>query len=1104
MARNSILFMQSRRTNFFKETSLLEKNGYDLVVSFFETADESSAEEIDLAVISIDETGQQQSFIKAKEFTALDIPVLFLSLTDDLQVMKKAQEYSPYGYVIKDDKGINLLAAVNTAFSRIMTRDYEQTVPSDSVKKPLKKAGIAYNKLFASMLEAFALHEIICDEEGNPVDYRFLEVNPAFERLTGLKKENVIGKTVLEILPETEFVWIKKYGKVALSGESVTFDDFSQALGKYYHITAFSPQKNRFAVLFTDITEHKKNEEKLLLHSLVLDQIEDRVTVTDLDGVITYINDAEVQTMGYSREELIGSSVEKYGDDFKRGATQQQIIKETLAKGKWSGEVVNKDSQGNDVYFFSRTHLVRDKNGNKIALSGISTDITEIKKAENELKNNYALLKIAGETAKFGGWIVDLNTNICTWSDAVADIHEAPHGYAPPVSEGINFYAPEWRKKISQVFAACAEKGIPYDEEMEIITLKGKRVWARTIGRAVKDETGKITRVQGSFQDITERKKAEQALRESEAFTRTVLDNLPIGIAVNSVAPEAVVFSYMNDKFSEIYRTSRQKLEDSFWDSVYEDSQFRKKLRKRVEADCASGDPQRMRWTGIPVTCKGQETRYITAQNIPIPNRSLMISTVIDITDVKQAQEALHRIEWMLSKKSAAETKYPVPSYGDLSELNSSRLILDSVGKNVLQEIANDFLSLLETSAAIYEKNGDYALGIFASGWCRFMDRASRELCNTEDNRAALQCGKWVCHESCWNEASLPAIESGQPVDIECQGGVRLYAVPIVAGEEIIGAINFGYGDPPRDEKKLNELAEKYRIPLDKLLKKAKEYETRPYYIVETAKDRLKTSAKLIGEIVSRKITQKEILKLNRELEQRVIERTAQLKASVKELEAFSYSVSHDLRAPLRHINGYVDLLNKRYQADLPEKAQYYLNTIADSVEQMGTLITELLQLSKTGRQKVRKARLEMNAPVNEVVAALKQDTVGRDIIWKIEELPQVYGDYSLLKQLWFNLLDNAVKFTRNETPARISIGCREEEKNIIFFVRDNGVGFDMKYANKLFGSFQRLHSRSQFEGTGIGLAIVQRIINKHKGQIWAEAESGKGAAFFFSLPNRD
>lgn len=258
-------------------------------------------------------------------------------------------------------------------------------------------------------------------------------------------------------------------------------------------------------------------------------------------------------------------------------------------------------------------------------------------------------------------------------------------------------------------------------------------------------------------------------------------------------------------------------------------------------------------------------------------------------------------------------------------------------------------------------------------------------------------------------------------------------------------------------------------------------------------------------DITERKKIEETILHLNNELEFKVFERTAQLEASNKELEAFSYSVSHDLRAPLRHINGFVDLLNEKYGNELPEKARHYLETITHASKQMGTLIDDLLRFSRTSRHELKKEWIDMNLVVKDALQQLDPDFRKRSISWNIQNLPKTYCDYSLLKQVWINLIDNALKYTKNNNITIIEIGTHQMGTHYQFYIQDNGVGFDMKYAHKLFGVFQRLHAPTEFEGTGIGLANVQRIIHKHKGTVSAEGEINRGAVFYFTLPkNRE
>jgi len=292
-------------------------------------------------------------------------------------------------------------------------------------------------------------------------------------------------------------------------------------------------------------------------------------------------------------------------------------------------------------------------------------------------------------------------------------------------------------------------------------------------------------------------------------------------------------------------------------------------------------------------------------------------------------------------------------------------------------------------------------------------------------------------------------------------------------------------------------LQKQISVPILALAETARAISDRRDYSVRASK-RGEDELGLLTDAFNHMLAQ--IQTFNQTLEHRVEARTAELEVANKELEAFSYSVSHDLRAPLRAVDGFSQAVLEDYGSKLPAEGHRYLQIIRDGAQRMGVLIDDLLTFSRLSRMDLVRQKVQNRALVDEALRELNSQSDGREIDWRIAELPPCEGDPALLKQVWVNLLSNALKYTRKREAVRIEIGSRRENNQDVFFVRDNGTGFDMQYADKLFGVFQRLHRAEEFEGTGVGLAIVQRIVHRHGGRIWAKAAVDRGAEFSFTL----
>jgi len=662
---------------------------------------------------------------------------------------------------------------------------------------------------------------------------------------------------------------------------------------------------------------------------------------------------------------------------------------------------------GREIQWIYSSSTPEKLSDGSITWYGFNVDITQKRLAEEALRNSEALLNEVGRIAQIGGWDFDPATGNSSWTEEVARIHDLDPKTPSSVPLSISYYSSRSKPVIEKAFLEVVEKAIPYDLELEIISAKGYHKWVRTIGRPVV-ENGKVIKVVGSFQDITDHKKAQEALRESEEKLSTIFDVLPIGI---SLIDNNRGVARMNPVLERIIKLS------------YEDITVGKhRLRKYLRGDGSEMPPSEMASqlaieenrviqdveTGIETESGSVFWTSVSAAPLKVGGLSAVVITM-DINARKHAEEALKLSEARYRNifESAVIGIYRTSPDGKILMANPT--LVKMLGFNSFDELAKRNLN--EQGFEKQSLRND------------FRDRI-------------LVNGSLTAYETEWKRADGSSV-----------------------------------------------------------------------YVSENAKAFYSTNGELvyyegtIEDITDRKKAETEIQKLNETLEERVEERTFQLKEANQELEAFSYSVSHDLRTPLRHINGFAEILTQEYIDQLPADAIKYLSIITDSAKKMGILIDDLLSFSRTGRTELKKSTFVMNKVIDDALAQIKLVIQDRNIVWKISSLPEVNCDYNLMRMVWINLIDNAVKYSRTKEKAVIQIGFKEEKNETVFFIKDNGAGFDMRYVNKLFGVFQRLHTPTQFEGTGIGLANVRRIILRHNGRTWAESKIEKGATFYFSIP---
>ncbi len=728
---------------------------------------------------------------------------------------------------------------------------------------------------------------------------------------------------------------------------------------------------------------------------------------------------------------------------------------------------------------------------------------TERKLAEASLRESQRVLADAERLAGLGAWSWDMRADRWEVSANWLAIHGCDR---PPqtTDELMNLVFPEDIELVQKALErSLASQGMFEVEHRIRRKDTGELRHIRALGEAVVDRDGEPVRVRGASLDITKRKHAEEQLRLTQySLDHSVVCAFWIGRDgqlhfVNETACQELGYGrdeLLQMNIRDIVADYQDEGREGFWQEIAAaKTQVFETVHRRRDG------------TTFPAV--------VTAHYLEFGGQPYEFAVSYDITERKEAEASLRRIEWMLHPSDGAaesESTLATPQesenrhrrgYGELAAPNRSGEILQSVGREMLERIVRDYLDLLDTSATVYEKDGDSALGLFSSGWCQFMDEATRRRCETEDGAQATPSGLWSCHESCWDRASRVSIESDAPVDVSCGGGLRIYALPIRCGDEIIGSINFGYGDPPQDPAAIARLAKYLGVDAAELARQARGYESRPPFIIEIAKRRLAFSAHLIGQIVERRRAEREQERLHFQLVQ------SQKMEAVGRLAG---GVAHDINNTLHLVQGYTGLLLNGIESDDPLQA--HLVQIQKAVRRSATLTRQLLAFAR--KQMIAPERLDLNATVADMLKMLNR-LIGEDIELQWEPgtgVGPVKMDPAQVEQILANLIVNARDAISGVGTVRIGTGQKEldahycaehigarEGEYVTLTVSDTGEGMDAETLERVFEPF---FTRKDHEGgTGLGLSTVYGIVKQNQGYVEVESEPGEGSTFRVFLP---
>jgi len=971
------------------------------------------------------------------------------------------------------------------------------------------------------------------------IDDKFIDVNSTFLKAIEYTREEVIGKTARELdiwANEDERLWV--IDEIREKGEIFArIISFKSRSGKIiYGLASMSVVKvngqpcNLSTIV--NITERRKAEEELRESEERFRSLYENVSIgiyrTTLDGRILMANPAMINMLGFdSFEQLTQRNLELEG--YEPGHPRSEFL-ETIEK---QGKVVGMESawqqrNGKTLFVRENANAIRDAQGRILYYDGTVEDITDRKKTEEALRDSEERFSKSFRSSPISFIIADIEDGkIIEVNDAFTTISGFTREEAIGMTT-INLGIWVHEHDRDRIVDSLRKGNAVLHQETQLRAKDGKVQIVVLSAQIIK--LGNRNCIISSIEDITERKHAEEALRESEIKFRQTFDLSPVGIVMVGLDKR---FLLCNNSFSQSLGYIPEEL-----------------VGKTI-AELTHPDDIQIGMAEMKAIGKGElETSHVQKRYVRkdgqtvwgdvrislIKNSSgdpqYFLAIIQDITERKDAEEALRESEdkfKYIFDHSVTGKSITLPT----GEIHVNKAFCDMLGyrqdelektnwhdishpddNEMTQNIINSLLAGEKESARFVKrymhKNGSVvwtdvgsALRRDEKGEPLYFLTAIIDITERKRAEESLRLKNYVFDDS----IAANSISDTNGILTEVNAAfVRIWGYQSMV--EVIGKSITGFIKETSDANKivaaLNSNGE-WEGDYSAVRKDGSTFFA--HGLATVLKDEI---GKTIGyqsaviDVTDAERAKELIHQLNEELEQKVIKRTELLEAANKELEAFSYSVSHDLRAPLRSVHGYTKILIEEYEDKLDDEGKRICGIISSSATQMGELIDDLLNFSRIGRSSLNPLLLDMKSIVISVFADISSAKEKSRTKMKIGKLHKAFGDANLIKLVWNNLISNAIKYSSKQNISEIAVSSQLKYDRITYSVKDNGVGFDMNYKHKLFGVFQRLHGESEFEGNGVGLAIVQRIILKHGGTVWAEGEVGKGATFYFSLPVQD